>query len=97
MLNNSFQLLGSPDVSAVFNKEAGVTHSQHCKEHPQAEVVHEAQVLLDVAARRVADVKPEREKAVQEREAFRPALRVRDVGHVRVAGQIEANVSSGHV
>ena len=64
--NNYFQNQNLPDVFTVFDEQAGVSHGHHRKEHSQAEVVHKAQVVLDVAARRVADVVPEREESVQE-------------------------------
>ena len=49
---------------AVLNKETGVSHGKHGKEHAQAEVVHEAEVLLDVAGRCIADVEAQGEETV---------------------------------
>ncbi len=61
-IKTSFEHL--PDVFAVLDKEASVSHGNHGKEHAQAEVVHEAEVLLDVAGRCVADVESQGEEAV---------------------------------
>ena len=38
----------------IFDEQDGVAHGDHGEQHPEAEVVHEAQVLLDVAAGCVA-------------------------------------------
>ena len=39
---------------AILDEEDRVAHGDHGEQHPEAEVVHEAQVLLDVAAGCVA-------------------------------------------
>ena len=87
----------SPDVFAVLNKDTSVPHSDHGKEHAQAEVVHEAEVLLDVAGRRVADVEAQGKEAVDERQSLCPAFCVRNVSDVRIASQVETDVSSSHI
>ena len=45
-----------PDVFSIFYKEASVSHSQHCKKHSQAEIVHETKVLFDVTTWSIANV-----------------------------------------
>ena len=37
----------------IFDEQDGVAHGDHGEQHPQAEVVHEPEVTLDVAARGV--------------------------------------------
>lgn len=51
---------------AVLNKDASVPHGDHGKEHAQAEIVHETEVLLDVARRGIADIEAQWEETINE-------------------------------
>ena len=48
----------------VLYKEVCVCHSQDGEEHAQSEVVHEAEIVLDVTAHGVAQVKAQRKETV---------------------------------